>query len=169
MKEIWRDIKEYEGLYKVSNLGRVKTLHSGKNKMKNNIKKFRKCHDGYYRVNLYKEKHIKSPFVHRLVAQAFIPNPNNYSCINHKDENKLNNNVNNLEWCTKQYNNKYSAKSRKQHRIILQYSKDNIFIREWPNISNPSKELSIYRNAIWRCCNGTQKTAGGYIWRYAEK
>lgn len=170
MKEIWKDIPEYEGLYQASNLGRIKTLHPGKNKIKNNIKNFRKCHDGYLRVNLYKNGQIKSPFVHKIIALTFIPNPNNYLCVNHKDENKTNNNVKNLEWCSKKYNNIYSITSRRKHiGNILQYDKNNNFIKKWESVSEASNELNIYRNAIVRCCNNTQKTAGGYVWRYAKK
>ena len=170
MKEIWKDIKEYEGLYQISNYGRVKTLNPGYNKIKSNIKSLRKCHDGYYRISLYKDKKIKTYYIHKLVAKHFIPNPNNYSCINHKDENKLNNNISNLEWCTKKYNNIYSINKRKKHKKgILQFDKNQKLINKWKSIAEASKKLNISYNAIFRCCNNTQKYAGNYIWRYADK
>ena len=166
-KEIWKDIKGYEGLYQISNLGRVKTLKPGYNKIKTNIKTPRKCHDGYYRISLYKNKKIKTYHIHKLVALHFIPNVNNYSCINHKDENKLNNNVNNLEWCTKRYNNIYSINKRKKYKKgVLQYDKNNNFIKEWSSMTEASRKLNISRNSIFRCCNNTQKSAGNFIWKY---
>lgn len=111
-EEIWKDIVGYEGLYQVSNLGNVKSLQrlektkDGKSRIRNGrIMKFSKSQ--YYQLDLCKNGFITKYSVHRLVAQAFIPNPNNYPCINHKDENKLNNTVENLEWCTYSYNSRY--------------------------------------------------------------
>ena len=115
MKEIWKDIKNFEGLYQVSNLGRVKSLpkytYSRGYSQLRKEKLLKPCYVGKYRnylaVRLNNNKQYK---IHRLVAKAFIPNPNNYPCVNHKDKNPSNNNVENLEWCTNQYNVKYSAK-----------------------------------------------------------
>lgn len=108
MDEIWKDISGYEGLYQVSNLGRVRSLnynHTGEIKLlkQGTYKKGHKC------VSLFKNKKGKTYSVHRLVAIAFIPNPNNLPIINHKDEDPSNNNVNNLEWCTVAYNNTYGT------------------------------------------------------------
>ena len=102
--EIWKDIEGYEGLYQVSNLGRVK-----------NIKRSRllkPCPDtnGYLRVDLFKNSKMSHKRVHRLVAKAFIPNPNNHPVVNHKDADKSNNDVSNLEWCTMKYNNSYGTR-----------------------------------------------------------
>ena len=105
MEEIWKDIQGYEGLYRVSNLGRVKSFH----KAKEHILSPGKDKDGYFQVQLYKNGINKMRKVHRLVAQAFISNPNNLPQINHKDENKQNNNVDNLEWCTNEYNHNYGT------------------------------------------------------------
>ena len=101
-KEIWKDIKGYEGLYMVSNLGNVYSHLSNKKMKPGNDR-------GYLKVNLSKDKKVKQFTVHRLVALAFLPNKNNYPCVNHKDENPSNNNVNNLEWCTYEYNNNYGS------------------------------------------------------------
>lgn len=105
-KQFWKDIPGYEGLYQVSNTGRVRSLnYNGTRKTK--VLKQGTNKDGYKRIKLYKDGKFKVYLVHRLVALAFIPNPNNYPIINHKDENRWNNNVDNLEWCTYKYNSNY--------------------------------------------------------------
>lgn len=112
MIEIWRDIPGYEGKYQVSNTGEVKSLNynsSGKSKLLKQIADKK----GYNRVGLCKNGKRKYYFVHRLVAMTFIPNPDNLPIINHKDEDKINNNVNNLEWCTYEYNNNYGTKKER--------------------------------------------------------
>ncbi len=115
MKEIWKDIEGYEGLYQVSNLGDVRSLkYAGGNKVKilkqGNV-------NGYKRVSLHKNNKQKNYFVHRLVAMTFIPNPNNLPLVNHKDENKTNNSVDNLEWCTQKYNINYGSAIKKVVKI----------------------------------------------------
>ena len=100
-KEIWKDVKGYEGLYQVSNFGKVKSFKESA-KFGNPYL----INSGFHVVTLYLKDRTKRKFqVHRLVAETFIPNPENLPCVNHKDENKLNNCVSNLEWCTYQYNN----------------------------------------------------------------
>ena len=176
MKEIWRDIKNYEGLYQVSNLGNVKSLR------KNIILKGGLVGIGYYSVNLCKNKNHKSTKIHKLVAQTFIPNPNNYPCINHKDGNKTNNCVDNLEWCTHSYNNKEAyriglkkslkGKNNYYSRTLMipinQYSLDGNFIKRWNSISEASKELNLYHSNIIAVCKNKKRTAGGFIWKYAK-
>lgn len=107
--ERWRDIKGYEGLYQISNCGRVKSLKYCKEKILKSIK----SSNGYLQVNLYKDGKRKYFLVHRLVATAFIYNIENYSQINHKDEIKSNNYVSNLEWCDYSYNNNYGTRNKK--------------------------------------------------------
>lgn len=119
MKEIWKDIEGYEGLYQISNLGRVKSLEKYVNTaIKNNTKVKRKEQilkqynkNGYLQVTLTHNNKRKYFGVHRLVANAFIPNLNNYPQVNHKDENTLNNCVDNLEWCTAKYNCNYGTRN----------------------------------------------------------
>lgn len=125
IEEIWKDVKDYEGLYQVSNLGNIRSvdriinhqydINTGiKNKTRTIYGKLLKLYigkTGYFQVTLSSQKRKpKVVYIHRLVAQAFIPNPKNLPEVNHKDENKLNNKVENLEWCTRDYNAKYSAK-----------------------------------------------------------
>ena len=106
--EIWKDIRGYEGIYKISSYGRVWSLKR-KGVVKEKILSQTYNNNGYLRISLNKNNKSKSILVHRLVAQSFIPNPNNLPCVNHKDENKLNNQVDNLEWCTHKYNNNYGT------------------------------------------------------------
>ena len=117
--EIWKDIKGYEGLYQVSNLGRVK------NKRRNRLLKLRLERNGYLRVSLYKNSKVSCKFVHRLVAQNFIPNPNNLEYVNHKDEDKSNNDASNLEWCTRRYNNSYGTRGKRISKTLLEKYKNN--------------------------------------------
>lgn len=112
-KQIWKDIPGYEGKYQVSNTGEVRSLnYNGTRKSK--VLKQGTDKDGYKRVHLYKNGKNKNYLVHRLVAQAFLPNPNNYPIINHKDENPSNNYYKNLEWCTYEYNNNYGNCRKKR-------------------------------------------------------
>lgn len=108
MEEIWKDIKEYEGIYQVSNLGRVKSLkHSKEGK----LLKGRVTGKGYLSVALFRNSVRKSNSIHRLVAEAFIPNPENKPEVNHIDENKLNNDVSNLEWVTSKENSNHGTRN----------------------------------------------------------
>ena len=152
MIEEWRDVPGYEGLYEVSNFGRVR--RNGK------ILKPSKDKDGYLQVSLSKNG-IKTTTIHRLVARAFIPNPQNLPQVNHKDEDKTNNTVDNLEWCTREYNMNYS-----QAKPILQYDRLGNLIKEWPSAIKVEEELGIDHSSISKCCSGKLKSAGGYLWKY---
>lgn len=128
--EIWRDIKGYEGLYQVSNLGRVKSLERyvkgiyGLRKVQQKIISITRIRtNGYMQVHLTKNGIAKTYQVHRLVAEAFIPNPHNLPIVNHKDENKINNCVWNLEWCTYSYNLTYGNRLLKVKNTLLKYKK----------------------------------------------
>ena len=168
-KEYWKPVVGYEGHYQVSNFGRVKSIKFGKE-----IILKQKIKDGYYYVGLSKNGIVKNYFVHRLVAEAFIPNPNNLPQVNHKDENKLNNSVDNLEWCDAKYNRNYGtinerlSKSQingKCSKIVIQYNLDGTFVREWPSAMECGR--NGYNNGhVAACCRGEQKTHKGFIWRY---
>ena len=155
--EEFRDIPGYEGMYEVSNLGRVKNVETGR------ILKPGKDRYGYLKVVLCKNGTRKTIKVHRLVALTFLPNPNNYPEVNHRDEDKTNNTVDNLEWCTRDYNNNYSLA-----KPVLQYDLLGNFIREWPSASKVEEETGIWQTSISACCLGRYgfKTAGGYLWKF---
>ena len=124
MEEIWKDIKEYEGLYKISNIGNVYSVKR-KKVMSPRYNKAR----GYLDVLLTRNKKRKRFYIHRLVAKEFILNPNNYPIINHKDENKLNNNMENLEWCTVKYNNNYgNAKEKRTLALRKRKNETGLFL-----------------------------------------
>ena len=190
MEEIWKDIKGYEGKYKVSNLGNVKSL----NYCNTNTSKILSgaiMPNGYKKICLYKNGKQKNFLVHRLVADAFIPNPNNLPQINHKDENRANNNVSNLEWCTAKYNSNYGnhkiklsdkikgkfkgeknpmygikGKNNPSSKKVIQYSLNGEFIKKWDCVREAGEELNIFPQHISRVCRGKRKSAKGYIWRY---
>lgn len=171
MQEIWKDIEGYEGLYQVSNLGRVKSLPRNTNNQYKNglVKKNIVRGKGYYYVNLY-NKSTKLFTIHKLVAEAFIPNPNNLPCVNHIDGNKLNNKIDNLEWCSYSnneihaYNNDLKAPIFKK---VNQYDLNGNFIKTWNSI----KEAQTFFKTthIGECCRGKRNQTKNYIWRYAEK
>ena len=160
--EIWKDIKGYEGLYQVSSLGRVKR--------RNKLLRLNTNTYGYKHVTLSKGNVKKTAVVHRLVASAFIENPLGLPQINHKDGNKSNNAVSNLEWVTPKENNRHAITSnlRKTKKILLIGDGNNV-IREFNNRMeiNAFLDRCVYQDLITRCCNGQRKTAYGYVWRYA--
>ena len=165
MMEIWRDIDSYEGLYQISNKGRVKSLKYGKER----ILRAHDNGDGYLKVQLYKNTACQYRYIHRLVAIAFIQNPDNKPQVNHKDENKKNNCVENLEWITCIDNCNYGTRNERVSRKILQYSKSGEFIREWQSAAEVERVLGIDNSNITKCCKGKRKYAGSFIWRYKEK
>ena len=192
MEEIWRDIPEFEGYYEISNLGRVKTKAR-------NIKKFLKYNyhnqpikeriikqrltQGYPSVSLWKDRKLYNKTLHRLLAKAFIPNPNNYPVVNHIDGNKLNNSLDNLEWCTHQHNtneayrlglNNISKKQIEQIRKlgyksgkkVAQMDLEGNIIKIYNSGRQASLELGISQGNISLCCNGKKEKTNGYKWKY---
>ncbi len=162
MQEIWKDIINFPD-YQISNLGNV---YSKKNY------KIRKpfVSNGYLSIYLFKNGKRYRKKIHRLVAEAFIPNPNNLPVINHIDGNKLNNIVSNLEWCTSKQNTIHAYKTGlMKTKQINQYDLKGNFIKTWDSIISASVELQLNRKSIQHCCMHRNKTSGGYIWRYADK
>ena len=167
-EEIWKDIEGYEGLYQISDKGRVKSLRFGKEKiLKSVIDK-----KNYLQVVLYKNKIKKHFQVHRLVALAFISNPQNYPQVNHKDENPSNNNLENLEWCTSKYNINYGTRIQrfieKKSKTVLQFTKSGEFIKKWKSAKDAERNLGYSTGNITSCCRGKAKSAYGYVWRYKK-
>ena len=169
--EIWRNIKDYPD-YQVSNMGRVKSLNynrTGKEKILKNIKN----NFGYLYVRLCKDGKQKNYTIHRLVATAFIDNPNNYPIINHINEDKTDNRVENLEWCTQQYNINFGTsieRAAKNRSIpVLQFTKEGELVRKWESATQVERELGYNLSHISECCKGKRKTCGGYKWRYHHK
>jgi hypothetical protein len=188
MEEFWKDIEGYEGIYQVSNLGRVRSLprkayrfdsrlgvetsYSIPGKIK---AQYIEKH-GYKCIGLSSggRKSTKIYLVHRLVAKAFIPNPEGLPFINHKDENKQNNCVDNLEWCDNDYNIHYGTgiarRSVNQQKQIEQIDMQGNVVAVHDGIVKASEATGISRSNIGKCCKGISrhKTAGGYRWRYKE-
>ena len=168
MQEIWKDIPEYEGKYQASNLGRIKSLNyngTGKEKLLS-IQKT----GNYNHIILNKNGKKKNYSIQKLIALTFIPNPNNYKEINHKDENTRNNHVDNLEWCTHTYNINYGtrkAKVKEKLSIkINQYDLKNNFIKTWDCMNDA---IRYYKNIhIHDVCKGKRKTASGYKWEITK-
>ena len=171
MNEIWKDIEGYEGLYQISNLGRVKSLNYNKRGFER-ILKNKTGSRGYFNVNLSKDGKSKNINVHRIVATHFIPNPDNLPQVNHKDENKQNNCVENLEWCTAEYNNTYGSRLEKSANSksipIIQFTKDWEFVRKWNSARIAEYTLGLNIGSVCLCLKGKHKSTGGYKWGYAE-
>lgn len=174
--ENWLPVVGYEERYEVSDAGHVRSLnfnHTGKTK----ILKPGDNGCGYLQVRLYKDGKFKHMFVHRLVAEAFLPNPQCLPQVNHRDENKLNNNASNLEWCTASYNNNYGSHNRrmaeaqvndpKKSKPVQQLDKQGNLLRTFPSTQEAERVTGIAQPSICQCCNGERKSAGGYKWRYA--
>lgn len=173
--EIWRDIKDFEGLYQVSNLGRVRSFNyrqTGQTK----VLKLSKDKFGYLQVSLFKNGKLKTFRVHRLVAEAFIPNLLGEPQVNHIDEDKQNNHVSNLEWCDSKYNNNYGTHNQrisekttngKLSKPVLQYTKTGELVKEWPSIMEAGRN-GFNQGHVWSCCNVKRKSHKGYIWKYKE-
>lgn len=155
--------------YSVTDDGRVFSLDYHREGYKKELKPRLYC--GYNRITLCKDGKVKYILIHRLVALAFIPNPDNLPIINHKDENPSNNNVENLEWCSIKYNNTYGTRLERSAianwKPIRQFTKDGLFIKEYTSLKEAARQTGFYKSAISQCCNGKLKSSHGYIWRYA--
>lgn len=181
MVEVWKDIPDYEGYYQVSNIGRVRSVprvtYIGTGNARNDggfLKKQRLNEFGYLRVNLCKEGKRRNYFVHRLVAVCFIPNPNNLPFINHKDEDKTNNRVDNLEWCTQEYNSNYGTRNERLYangggsrkKEVEQYDLKGNLINTFQSMTEAQRQTGVDRNMIRVVCNGKFKQGNGYVWKF---
>lgn len=188
--EIWKPVVGYEGIYEVSNMGRVKSLDR---LVKRNNHFDRKkgrilspsINSLYPMVRLSKNGEHKSTFLHRIIAIAFIPNPNNKPQVNHIDGNKHNYSISNLEWCTQSENNAHAFatglkfvtdKQRifmrnrevKNKKSVIMINPQNGLVEKFNSIADAGNKTGIFWTNISKCCNGKQKKAGGYEWRFAS-
>lgn len=171
--EIWKDIKGYDGKYRVSSAGRVKTVLP-----KEHIRKFGNNGHGYQFVPLSIDGKVRNHYVHRLVAEAFLENPYNKHTVNHNDGNKLNNNVSNLSWMTQSENSQHGfdtglieQKRGVDNKIsvgVCQYNYDGILLNTFDSIKQASECTGIHVQCISTCCAGMTKRAGNYQWRYKK-
>jgi hypothetical protein len=186
--EVFVDIENYEGLYRISSFGRVYSVK------RNKFLKPKKDKDNYLLVNLYKNGKRKNYKIHRLVAQAFLPNPSNLPQVNHKDENPSNNHLENLEWCDAKYNCNYGSRTEraiskmvqnpnyqatrekslkaaheKLSKPVLQFDKQGKFVAEFPSTREAERATGIYQSNISNCCLEKYKSAGKYLWRFKEE
>ena len=163
----WRHIKGFEEQYLVSDIGQVWSIRRNK-LLKPVIDKY-----GYEKVGLYRERKIHTRSVHRLVAQAFIPNPNNLPTVNHINEDKTDNRVNNLEWASIAHNDNHGTRNErmantKSKRPIERISPDGEIVI-YKGVKDAWRKTGINRSSISLCCKNIRKTAGGYKWRYCNE
>lgn len=176
MKEIWKTIPGYEGYYEASTRGRVRSLDrivNNLNKTDNRKQKIIKPHlagRGYLELLLSKDGAKQHKLVHRLIAETFLPNPNMLPQVNHKDENKTNNCIENLEWCTAKYNMNYGTikeqLGKNKRKPVLQLSKNGDIINTFNSLTEAAKLTGVCCRNICSVCFGKRVTAGGYKWKY---
>ena len=193
--EIWKDIEGFEGLYQVSNMGRVKSLErikwNGRDycKIPERIRKPQNNGNGYLYVMLWKDGKGKKYLVHRLVASVFCENPHGYTEVNHLDECKTNNCADNLEWCSRQYNLTYNGRAKKvgkkageklrgrkqseecikkRSKPVYSINKVSGLITYWNSAKEASRALGINYGNISTCCKGKRNSAGGFYWMFAN-
>ena len=184
MEEIWKPVVGYEGFYEVSNIGRVRSLarivecsDGRKRKIKDRTLKGSSYSGGYSGVTLHKDGCAKSVNIHRIVAEAFVPNPLEKEEVNHKDENPSNNHASNLEWVTHKENINYGTRTERaretttklQGKAVQQFSKDGKLVAEYESISIAYRATGAFISNIVKCARGEYKTAGGYIWKYKDE
>ena len=172
MEEVWKDIPDFEGYYQASNLGRIRSVDryvkykntDGVALRKGKILSPKTSNKGYLETTLMKEGKNYYKRIHQLIASAFLPNPNNYPQINHINEDKKDNRVENLEWCTSRQNTEAYHESRIQ---VFQYTLQGKLLKVWHSITKAAESIGINKTGIQHCCSGNKlKTYGGYIWSY---
>lgn len=177
MQEIWKPVKDFEDKYQISTFGRLKNIQT------NHILKMTNQYGGYFAITLYNNKRKRTTRIHRIVAETFIPNVNNYKEVNHIDGNKQNNCVENLEWCDRKHNQNHALKiglsnmnclnnynknkCYKKYGLITQYNKNGDKIQSFYSVKIASKKTGVCARNILQCINNEpkRKTAGGYIWK----
>lgn len=172
IKEEWRPVVGYEGLYEVSNIGNVDSLNYHRDGIRKALKQTI-TYRNYKTVILFKRSKAKTCFVHRLVAESFIPNPENLPVINHKDENKLNNCADNLEWCTQKYNINYGTGIKRRVKStsspVIQLTLNGDFVSRFDSSMDAERKTGIPHSSILLACKGVKITTSGYRWRYENE
>ena len=183
MEEVWKDIPEFEGYYQVSDLGRIRSLDrvvncksAGKRFAKGRVLKDSKRSDGYRHIALWRGWQKKVFLIHRLVAQAFLLNPENKSQVNHKHGNKIDNRASELEWNTHKENTEHAVQSglipstsSPQSLAIVQLSLDQKVLNIWPSAKEVQRRFGYDCSSIAKCAKGKSKTAYGFKWEYANR
>lgn len=178
MEEVWKDVCGYEGRYRISNMGRLMSCNAG-NGTRDKIVKPQPNEKGYLMVHLYDYGRNKTVKVHRLVAQAFVPNPNNLPEVNHIDADRKNNRADNLEWVTRQANvtdaknrgsmdstfEKLRAHNRKNQIPVVATDKASGVEKEYESINAAARACSVPAIHICNCLNGKRKSSGGFTFR----
>ena len=168
--EIWRDIPNYEGIYQASNMGRIKSLKRPYGLKEKILKP--QISRGYYRVELCKNSKVKKYYVHRLVYEAFNGSIPEGLQVNHLDERPVNNRLENLNLMTCKENVNYGTgnerSAKKRSKVVLQFTLEDILIKEYPSINQVERETGFDNSSIVKCCNGKQKTAYNFKWKYKE-
>lgn len=190
MKEVWKDIPNYEGLYQLSNLGNARSLNRYVNHSKNpNFKVLKKgktlslCigSNGYINLILSKNNKTTTKSLHKLIAKMFLPNPNNYPCVNHINGIKTDNRVENLEWCSFSHNSKEAfrtglsiqkrGKENPASKKVIQYDLDGNFLKEWGSLGEIQRKTKLSKANVSKCCQQKKgyKTVGGFVWKFKEE
>lgn len=184
-EEVWKDVRGYKGYYQVSNLGRVKSLNrtlSNGIRKKGIILKQHKRGLGYLFVVLSKGGEVKNRYAHRLVAEAFVPNSNKHEEVDHKDANKTNNAVSNLEWVSRKENVKRSWEKglmenqrraaikvgRSRSKKVIKMNELGEPLEEYESQTEAARNVGIAQSSISMCCAGKVKSAGGFLWKFSE-
>lgn len=176
--ERWRWVDGYEGLYMVSDRGRVMSVPKRAAKSNGYMVGYEgkllqpaKNKKGYLIVGLSRDGELRTKAIHRLVAEAFLQNNDDYPCVNHMDEDKTNNHAENLEWCTFEYNNNYGTRNERISAATsraVQMILDGKVVAEYPSARKAHEATGVTPSHVSECCNGKRKTANGFEWSYKE-
>lgn len=182
MEEIWKDVVGYEGLYQVSNLGRVRSLNFYRKK-RIGVLRQKKLNTGYMALDLYKDRMPRTLNVHRLVAIAFVENKDGLPWVNHIDGNKQNNAASNLEWCTAKQNTEHAKRTglrkqsnvagmygihKKTQKAVNQFTKDGEFVARWDSMLAAARSFHCTQRCISACASGRTKSSMGFVWRFTD-
>ena len=170
MIEEWREVFGYDILFEVSNVGEVRTKHHGKKGYQKEYRIIAPVDNGsgYLKINVPQNNKQKTVYIHKLVAEAFVPNPEGLSEVNHIDENKNNNSADNLEWCTHKYNCQYGTRNERTAQKRMKRVMCNETNVVFESLEEAAKAFGVCKTAIANCLKGRSKTCAGHTWSYAD-